>query len=384
MIIKEADTSLRVFVCSSIRQRIFVVKLIVPSNIYVFVVKTQNILHTDVIFVPPFGDSVETENSNRRRPPQKIELESHTLYDKDITTPICHKQLEFYLEGYNVPLKRELINGFKHGFDLGFRGTPNSNIKVKNLKSTLENPNKVNEKIDKELHEERLYGPFVKPSFSSFQINPIGLVPKKEANSFRIITNLSSPEGKSINDNIPDEFKSVQYASIQDAIEILIALGTGAFMAKTDIKSAFRLMPIKKDNWNLLGLQWDNKFYFDKCLPMGARSSCQLFEKFSTSLEFIAKKLGVKFMLHYLDDFIFLNHSYDKCLEDLNLFLKICNDIRVPLAPEKTILPVQNIEFLGFELDTNCQIIRLPEEKINKCKLAITNIEKDKASLKEL
>lgn len=44
-------------------------------------------------------------------------------------------------------------------------------------------------------------------------------------------------------------------------------------MAKTDIKDAFRIIPVNPADYHLLGFSWDNEFYFDKCLPMGASSS---------------------------------------------------------------------------------------------------------------
>ena len=81
-----------------------------------------------------------------------------------------------------------------------------------------------------------------------------------------MITHLSSPEGSSINDGIQSQFSNVSYASVEDAIKILIKLGNSAYLAKTDIKSAFRLIPIKPEQHNLLGIKWG------KCLPMGASS----------------------------------------------------------------------------------------------------------------
>ena len=47
------------------------------------------------------------------------------------------------------------------------------------------------------------------------------------------------------------------------AIRILQSLGRGAFMAKTDLKSAFRLIPIHPDDWNLLGIYWQSQYYVD-------------------------------------------------------------------------------------------------------------------------
>ena len=56
---------------------------------------------------------------------------------------------------------------------------------------------------------------------------------------------LSYPQGQSVNDGIPIEASSVHYASIGDAIDALRHLGQYCFLAKTDIKNAFRLLPIK-------------------------------------------------------------------------------------------------------------------------------------------
>lgn len=52
---------------------------------------------------------------------------------------------------------------------------------------------------------------------------------------------------------------------------------------------------------------WDNLYYYDKCLPMGASSSCQIFEKLSSSLQWIMlNKFFAKGMSHMIDDFFFL------------------------------------------------------------------------------
>ena len=120
-----------------------------------------------------------------------------------------------------------------------------------------------------------------------------------------MITNLSSPAGTSINDGISDEFARVSYASLDTALNLIMRVGPNAFMAKSDIESAFRLLPIASDDQHLLCFKFDNQFYVDRCLPMGARSSCALFEAFSSSLEYILHQQGYCSSCHYLDDFFF-------------------------------------------------------------------------------
>ena len=58
-------------------------------------------------------------------------------------------------------------------------------------------------------------------------------------------------------------------------------------MAKADIESAFRLLPVHPASFRLLGFTLGGEFYFDKCLPMGCAISCAYFEAFSTFLEWL-------------------------------------------------------------------------------------------------
>jgi len=57
----------------------------------------------------------------------------------------------------------------------------------------------------------------------------------------------------------------VKYASVRDAVKLLKRLREGCFMAKTDMKSAFRIIPIHPADYSLLGLEWD-MYYFDRFL----------------------------------------------------------------------------------------------------------------------
>jgi len=151
----------------------------------------------------------------------------------------------------------------------------------------------------------------------------LGVVPKKDPSEFRLIHHLSYPKGNSVNDAIPDYCSSVKYASVSDAITAIKATGEGCFLAKTDIKSAFRIIPIHPANYFLLCMKFDNLYYFDRCLPMRLSSSCNIFEAFSTALEWFAThRLGASSVLHILNDFLFIAKTKDRCEADLgNLFL---------------------------------------------------------------
>lgn len=307
------------------------------------------------------------------------------MENSKLPTPINTDRLADRLKVCDPIDRIILLKGFKQGFNIGFKSLPNCSLKITNLRSAEENPLIMNSLIQKEIDLGRIKGPFDHPPFPKFQISPVGLVPKREANSFRMITHLSCPDGQSINDGIPDLFAKVAYASVQDAIELIIKVGKDAFLAKTDIKSAFRIIPLAPDQYHLLCFKWENNYFYDCCLPMGVRSACQIFEMFSTSLECILHNEGVEFVVHYLDDFLIINNSYDSCLKDLHCFENLAIEINLPLAPQKTVLPTQTIQFLGIEIDTTLEIIRLPQDKLIKCREMInTLLGKSKCQLREL
>ena len=164
------------------------------------------------------------------------------------------------------------------------------------------------------------------------------------------------------------------------------SIGRGSYLSKTDIKSAFRIIPIHPDDYHLLGMKWNNSYFFDRCLPMGCSSSCAIFEAFSTSLEWLAKHfLGASGVLHILDDFLFIAESESKCSSDLSKFLSLCDYLGVPIAHEKTEGPGTTLQFAGIALDTINMEVRLPEVKLQKCRELLTDFHKRrKVTLREL
>ena len=287
--------------------------------------------------------------------------------------------------GYNPLFTKTLISGFSYGFHLHFHGSVICN-ESRNLPSALANSNVVDQKLSKELAACRIAGPFPTAPFHPFRVSPLGLVPKKTPGEFRLIHHLSFPRGASVNDGIAPEDTSVHYATVADAIRMIKRAGKGCFLAKTDIKNAFRVIPIRQQDHYLLGMKWRGQYYYDRCLPMGAASSCKTFETFSTAIEWIAQqKLNIDYIIHLLDDFLLVAPSYDSCTKQLDRFLQFCSAIGLPMAPEKTCGPSTTLSFAGIELDTIALEARLPQEKLHKCIELITTFRRrKKITLKEI
>ena len=240
--------------------------------------------------------------------------------------------------------------------------------------------------LAKEVLAQRVAGPFTHIPFHNFRVSPIGVVPKKTLGEFRCIQHLSYPYGASVNNGIPVEDSSVTYYRIDDAVGLILRSGVGSFLAKTDIKSAFRTIPIRPADYNLLGIYWRGGYYFDRCLAMGLSSSCKTFEALSTAIQWIAQtKLGISYMLHLLDDFLIISRFHEQCSRKLTLFLELCSYVGVPMSPDKTIGPSTVLSFAGIELDTVRSEARLPGEKILRCVSLLSDyLKRKKVTLREL
>ena len=99
-------------------------------------------------------------------------------------------------------------------------------------------------------------------------VNAIGNIPKKhQPGRWHLIVDLSAPTSASINDSINADICSLFYSHVNPAASLILGLRSGALMAKLDIKSAYRLVPVHPGDRYLLNLQWEGETYAVACLP---------------------------------------------------------------------------------------------------------------------
>ena len=265
--------------------------------------------------------------------------------------------------------------------------SPSSSTASPNLLSTEQHPGVLDHYLTKESLAQRVAGPFTHPPFQNFRLSPIGVVPKKTPGAFRCIQHLLYPYGTSVNDGSPVEDSSVTYSRIDNAVGLILRSGVGRFLAKTHIKSAFPIIPIRPANYHLLGIYWRGHYYFNRCLPMGLASSCKTFEALSTAVQWIAQtKLGISYMLHLLDDFfIIISGSHEQCSRELALFLELCSYLGIPMAPDKTVGPSTVLSFAGKGPNTLNFEARLPRDKVMRCASLLSDyLKRKKVILREL
>ena len=87
-----------------------------------------------------------------------------------------------------------------------------------------------------------------------------------------------------------------------------------------------------------------------------------------------------------MDDFIIVGApDSDECAKNLSTLLQTCSFLGMPVAPDKTEDPTPVIIFLGIEIDSINQQLRLPKEKLARAlKLLRSWSNKRTATKKEL
>ena len=231
------------------------------------------------------------------------------------------------------------FQGLSQGFRIGCN-MPTSKLVSRHKKyhSALEHPAAVDEHILSELVAGRLLGPLPPPQKALVHTSPIGIIPKPhQPEQWRMITDLSCPQSFSVNDGISPDLCSLRYASVDDAVAIILNLGRDMLLIKLDIKDAYRIIPVHPEVYPLLGISWRDQVYIDRALPFGLRSAPKLFNAVADFIAWILVKQDINHLLHYLDDFLLLvtPHS-NKGEEVLHIALQTLTTLGVPVALHKT------------------------------------------------
>ena len=215
-------------------------------------------------------------------------------------------------------------------------------------------------------------GPLDPASYPFVHTSRFGVIPKGSSGKWRLIVHMSVPEGASVNDGVSKPLSSLSYVGISDAAEGIRQLGAGALLAKIDVKSAYRNVPIHPDDRWLTGMIWEGALFIDTALPFGLRSAPKISTALADAAEWILRRAGVKFIIHYLDDFLIIGApDSPECKTALRIVIEIFEKLGFLLAIDKLDGPTTCLDFLGFELDSQRLEIRLSQKKLTEPQLLV-------------
>ena len=284
-------------------------------------------------------------------------------------TPLKVDQFAWELRHHpNRLLCNFVLDGLRNGFKLGFQPALSLKSAKKNKPSAYQQPSIIDEYLAHEVSRGRVAGPFRSPPLPNLHISSFGVIPKKgQPGKWRLIVDLSTPGGASVNDGINAHEFTFHYITVDQITRMVSRLGRGALMAKFDVKAAYRNIPVHPSDRFLLGMKWRESYYVDLTLPFGLRSAPYIFNSVADMVEWIlVHSYEVSDLLHYLDDFITADPpASTQYARNLSTALAVCDQLGLPLHPGKCVGPAPVLTVLGIELDSVNQVARLPAEKLH-------------------
>ena len=170
-----------------------------------------------------------------------------------------------------------ILKGITKGFRLSYSYNSLRKSATRNMPSANAHQEVISEYLTEEMNAGRILGPFqttdeLQPPV---HISRFGVIPKKDPGKWRLIVDLSYPERQSINDGISPQLCSLKYITI--AARTIWKYGRRAELAKIDIESAYRIIPVYPPDRHLLGMSWQGAIYIDTALPFGLHSAPKIF-----------------------------------------------------------------------------------------------------------
>ena len=255
-----------------------------------------------------------------------------------------------------------IISGVEQGFRLVSEEFTGESVFMKNYNSATGKPR---DAVEAQIKEELVNGRYKKCTHTPTVVSALGAIPKPDSKAVRIIHDCSRPHGGALNDfAVAGGFA---FQSIQDAVDIT---PPGAFLAKVDLKSAYRSVPVHPMDLELTGLSWtfkgDNEptLMRDHRLPFGARLSPEIFNELSQAIRRMMHRRGFPGVVCYLDDFLCVGTSWEECNSTLMTLMDLLRELGFAINYNKVVDPARRLVFLGVEMDAEERVLRLPTDKL--------------------
>ena len=224
--------------------------------------------------VPGCGSANHTERGHARLKEEEARdafrsMEERLVFDR-FATPYLALPLTFLCTPYlpsnlleraaNFPAQGQLewvIEGLDKGFDLMFRNTPLKDS-VSHSRTARENADVVEDYLQEEAEAGSLAGPFLEPPIKNLHLNRINILEKpgkqgdRRNKRYRLIMDLSSPAGYSVNDGIDKEDATVSYTKFSEVIDRIVERGRGCYLFKLDLERAYRNIPVREEQGGCL------------------------------------------------------------------------------------------------------------------------------------
>jgi hypothetical protein len=257
------------------------------------------------------------------------------------------KYASFWTNLVTDPWLLEIIN---QGHSLEFKEVPNLSLKVrwtilKDANMSLVLQNEVSELLKKEAIE--VADPTSPGFYSTFFV-----VPKRDG-GLRPVLNL-----KPLNQYI--QYKKFR---METAASIFNYLRQGDWLVSIDLTDAYLHVPIRPSHRPFLRFAFNGEVYQFRVLPFGLSSAPRIFTMVLLPIAAHLHQRGIQF-IPYLDDCLMIAKSPDQLRWNLQTALQVLSNAGFLVNYKKSsLIPTQDLVYLGMRLRTDLATVHLPESK---------------------
>ena len=143
-------------------------------------------------------------------------------------------------------------------------------------------------------------------------------------------------------------------------------LSRNDWMASIDLKDAYLSVAVEAEHRKYLRFVWVDQMYEFQCLPFGLSSAPRVFTKLLKPVVGLLRHQGIRLVI-FLDDILVLAQSKEDLGTQMDQIAKLFNLLGFSINHEKSqLIPTQQIQYLGFLIDSQNLMIRLTQEKVEQ------------------
>jgi len=149
-----------------------------------------------------------------------------------------------------------------------------------------------------------------------------------------------------------------------DTFETARALITqNCYMASLDLRDAYYSVPIANSDTKFFKFSWNNSLYHFRALPNGLSSGPRLFTKLLKPPLAKLRSRG-HVITAFIDDSLIVARTEGQAAKAVHDTAKHLEDLGFIIHPDKSVFkPVQEIEYLGFKINSKNMTVSLPSSR---------------------
>ena len=195
-------------------------------------------------------------------------------------------------------------------------------------------------------------------------VSSIFLREKKDKATHRLMLNL-----KKVNENVV-----YRHFKMDNLSTVLNMVRQDCYMANTDLADAYYTVHLLYMDQKFLLFQFEGNLYKYTCSLNDLSSASRIFTKILKPVFSALRKEGHQIM-GYLDDTFLMGDTFNECKNAVLASVKLITNLGYFIHPEKSnFFPSQEIEFLGFIINSKKVTVSLSESKQNDIKAILKEV----------